>query len=157
MKTQSPSHWAKIDASNVVVSTIVADLDWINSGKSGNPDDWIEYTNGKGDGMPGPCGIGMTYSSDLGQFIPETPFASWVLNTTTMQWEAPVALPQEVFVVLGGPIGIQTTRKHYVWNESSTSWDVADTFMVPTGDNDDTSDNYIAPTRTQAEAEADGG
>jgi hypothetical protein len=59
--------------------------------------------------------------------------------------------------VLGGPIGIQTTRKHYTWNESSTSWDVADTFMVPTGDNDDTSDNYIAPTRTQAEAEADGG
>ena len=157
MNEERPSLWAKIDSNNVVIETTCATRQWILSGKSGNPDDWIEYTNGKGDGLPGPCGIGATYSHDLNQFIIPAPYPSWVLNTQTLEWEAPIEKPQEVFVVLGGPIGIQTSYKVYEWNEETLSWVTNVEGILPTGDSDEESSNYIAPTRTQAEAEADGG
>jgi len=41
-------------------------------------------------------------------FIPLKPFASWVLNETTCNWEAPVTYP--------------TDGKQYNWNEKTTSW-----------------------------------
>ena len=157
MQEEKTPRWAKIDENGVVVQTIIASRARVQSGKEGNPDDWMEYTDGKGDGMRGPCGIGMTYSTDLDQFIMDPPYPSWILNTNTMEWEPPVEKPQDTFQVLGGPIGIQTTYKLYDWDENTTSWQVTLQSLVPTGDNDTGSDNYIAPTRTQAEAEADGG
>jgi hypothetical protein len=42
-------------------------------------------------------------------FIPPKPFASWVLNEATCQWEAPTPMP--------------TDDKRYTWNEETLSWD----------------------------------
>lgn len=39
------------------------------------------------------AGIDFTYDSDLDAFIPPKPFESWILNLTTCNWEAPVAIP----------------------------------------------------------------
>ena len=55
------------------------------------------------------AGIGFTYNAALDAFVPPKPFASWVLNNTTADWEAPVAMP--------------TDGKVYTWNESTLSWD----------------------------------
>lgn len=55
------------------------------------------------------AGIGFTYNEALDAFVPPKPFASWTLNNTTADWQAPVAMP--------------TDGKVYVWNESTLSWD----------------------------------
>lgn len=144
--------WAKVDSSTKkVVETVVANESWILSGKSGSPEQWIEYTNFKDD-MPGPCGIGMTYDSDLNQFIPDSPYPSWVFNLEKIEWEPPIPKPQEIFVVAGGPIGIQTTYKLYKWNESTISWEIYSESMTPSGgDSDPDSPYFIVPTRTEEE------
>ena len=56
------------------------------------------------------AGIGFTYDEDKDAFISPKPFASWLLNETTCQWEAPVALPD--------------TENRYNWNEETKQWDV---------------------------------
>ena len=56
------------------------------------------------------AGIGFTYDEDKDAFIPPKPYASWVLNETTCQWEAPVALPD--------------TENRYNWNEETQQWDL---------------------------------
>jgi hypothetical protein len=56
------------------------------------------------------AGIGMTYDEDRDAFIPKKPYNSWILNETTCQWEAPVALPD--------------TENRYNWNEINQNWDI---------------------------------
>ena len=58
------------------------------------------------------AGIGYTYDVDRDAFIPKKHFASWILNETTCQWEAPVAMPND--------------DNKYTWNETTTSWDLID-------------------------------
>ena len=58
------------------------------------------------------AGIGYKYNQTRDAFIPKKPFNSWILNETTCQWEAPVALPD--------------TENRYNWNEETTSWDLVD-------------------------------
>lgn len=55
------------------------------------------------------AGIGYTYDEDKDAFIPPKPFPSWVLNNTTLLWEAPVTYPQD--------------GKKYKWNELITNWE----------------------------------
>jgi hypothetical protein len=45
-------------------------------------------------------------------FISPQPFASWILNETTGQWEAPIPRPDD--------------ENLYVWNEETQSWDLVD-------------------------------
>jgi hypothetical protein len=54
------------------------------------------------------AGKGSTYDESRDAFIPIKPFASWVLNEDTCQWEAPVSRPLD---------------KAYMWNEENQSWD----------------------------------
>ena len=56
------------------------------------------------------AGIGMTYDEDRDFFIPKKTNPSWILNETTCQWEAPVALPD--------------TENRYNWNEETKQWDL---------------------------------
>jgi hypothetical protein len=55
------------------------------------------------------AGIGFTYDEDRDAFIPPKPFNSWILNETTCQWEAPVAMPND--------------NNLYHWNETNKSWE----------------------------------
>jgi hypothetical protein len=54
------------------------------------------------------AGLGYTYDPVLDAFIPPQPYPSWLLNTTTCQWQAPVPYPND--------------GKRYVWDETTQSW-----------------------------------
>ena len=57
------------------------------------------------------AGIGYSFdpvAQPNGAFIPPKPYPSWLLNTNTYQWEAPIPYPSE-----GGP---------YYWDEATQSW-----------------------------------
>ena len=60
------------------------------------------------------AGIGYTYDTSytindvVGVFYAPQPYASWILNTSTFLWEAPVPYPQD--------------GKQYTWDEETTSW-----------------------------------
>ena len=54
------------------------------------------------------AGIGYVYDPVLDAFIPPKPYPSWLLNTTTCQWEAPVPYPND--------------GKDYYWDEATLSW-----------------------------------
>ena len=56
------------------------------------------------------AGIGYTYDEDRDAFIAPKPYASWILNEQTCNWEAPVAMP--------------TDDNKYTWNEATVSWDI---------------------------------
>jgi len=56
------------------------------------------------------AGIGFTYDQTRDAFLPPQPFPSWTLNETTLQWEPPVAMPEDD----NGP---------YIWNEAQTDWE----------------------------------
>jgi hypothetical protein len=60
------------------------------------------------------AGLGYTYNTDIDAFVPPKPFASWLLNETTAQWEAPVAMPEDA--------GTGEPPKRYSWDEATTSW-----------------------------------
>ena len=40
-------------------------------------------------------------------------YSSWILNETTCDWEAPIEEPND--------------GNKYIWNESTTTWDILDT------------------------------
>ena len=111
------SHFAEVDSTNIVLRVIVAELDFINSGAVGDPAHWIQTsynTHGGVHALGGTplrknyAGIGYTYDVSRDAFIPPKPFASWVLNETTANWDAPVPMP--------------TDGKMYRWDESTIQW-----------------------------------
>ena len=56
------------------------------------------------------AGVGFTFDSAKDAFIPPKPHASWTLDESTCQWQAPVEIP--------------TDNQRYQWNESSGTWEV---------------------------------
>ena len=57
------------------------------------------------------AGVGFVFDATplpSGAFIPPKPYASWLLNTTTYRWQAPVPYP--------------TDGKAYYWDEETLSW-----------------------------------
>ena len=115
------AHFAKLDENNLVVAVHVVNnnellQDGIESESKGIQFliDWSGgYTNWKQTSYNGNirknyAGIGFTYDQDRDAFIAPQPFASWVLNEETCQWDAPVAMP--------------TDGQRYYWDEATTSW-----------------------------------
>ena len=60
------------------------------------------------------AGIGFTYDKTNDVFYGPQPYPSWVLNTSTWLWEAPVVMPTTIL-----PVG-----EFYVWDESTKSWSI---------------------------------
>jgi len=58
------------------------------------------------------AGIGYVYRQNLDAFVAPQPFPSWLLNTDSCQWCAPVPYPDD-----GGV---------YFWNEPTLSWALID-------------------------------
>lgn len=58
------------------------------------------------------AGIGYIYDVTLDAFVPAKPYPSWLLDTQSCLWQAPVPYP--------------TDGKDYIWNESTQSWDLVD-------------------------------
>jgi hypothetical protein len=116
------AHFAKLDENNVVTQVIVvgnrdtSDANGVEKEHIGAAfcerllgGTW-KQTSYNGTMRKRYAGIGFTYNADLDAFVPPKPYASWVLNNTTADWEAPVPMPTE-------------EGKSYVWNESTVSWD----------------------------------
>ena len=56
--------------------------------------------------------IGWNYNSELNKFYsPEPPFASWVFNETTSDWEAPTPRPED--------------ENFYIWSEENLAWELS--------------------------------
>ena len=102
------AHFAKI-LNGIVTQVIVAEKDFINSGKVGDEFLWVQ-TSYNGNFRKNYGGVGYSYDQTRDAFIAPKPYASWILNETTCLWEAPVAYPDD--------------GEKYVWNESTTNWDI---------------------------------
>ena len=64
--------------------------------------------------------IGYIYDEDRDAFIPKKPFASWILNEETCQWEAPIVRPE----LTQEQIDAVDRKTYYIWNDEDQSWDL---------------------------------
>ena len=117
------AHFAKIGLNNVVTEVLViANRETMDA--QGNEQEsigieflktltghetWIQ-TSYNGNIRKNYASIGYTYDAQRDAFISPKPFASWTLNETTCQWDAPTPKPND--------------DKQYYWNESTISWDI---------------------------------
>jgi hypothetical protein len=127
------SYFARVltitNGKGIVDDVIAADQSFINSGAVGNASLWWQTSyNTHGnvhygqDGQPDGgialranyAGIGYTLDTTVvqngvtGVFYAPQPYPSWILNTQTYLWEAPVPYPKS-----GGS---------YEWDEATQSW-----------------------------------
>ena len=117
------SHFAKV-IDGIVETVHVVDQDFIDSGKLGDPDNWIQTSyNTRGGIHYAPnsntpdggvalrknyAGKGHTYDQARDAFIAPQPFPSWLLNEDTCLWDAPIPEPDD--------------GKRYHWGEDTVSW-----------------------------------
>lgn len=114
------AHFCELDENNVVKRVIVvankdtADADGNEKESIGVAfcqkllgGNWVQ-TSYNGSIRKNYAGIGYTYDVALDAFVPPKPYPSWVLNSDTAQWDAPVPMP--------------TDGKKYSWDEASQSW-----------------------------------
>ena len=107
------AHFAEIDGDNLVTRVLVVPDEQENRGNDylatdlGLGGTWVQ-TSYNARIRKNYAGIGYTFDSGRDAFIPPKPFASWVLNEETCNWDAPVARPED--------------DKMYTWDEATTSW-----------------------------------
>ena len=112
------AHFAELDANNVVTRVIVvgnkdtSDANGVEKEYIGKAfcerlygGNWVQ-TSYNGSIRKNYAGIGYTYNSDIDAFVPPKPYASWVLNNDTTQWEAPIPMPSD----------------EHDWDEETLSW-----------------------------------
>mgnify|MGYP003624754811 CR=1 FL=1 len=118
-------HYAKV-SNGIVEDVIVAKADFIATYTYTTPVKWVKTsyntrggvhhdpnTGSPDDGTPirkNYAGIGDTYDAVRDAFYQPQPYPSWNLNETSCLWEPPIAMPDD--------------GQGYVWNETTTSWDV---------------------------------
>jgi hypothetical protein len=110
------AHYALIDSNNIVVQVItgvdenLVQIDLDNTEVGGSSEAWEQFYSSRPwfEGLTckrtsynrniraNYAGIGYTYDPDFDVFIAPRPYPSWKLNYTTYQWEAPVAMPEEI-------------------------------------------------------------
>jgi hypothetical protein len=114
------AHFAQLDENNTVIQVIVvgnkdtSDANGVEKESIGIAfcerlfgGNW-KQTSYNGKIRKNYAGIGYTYNADIDAFVPPKPYASWVLNTETANWDAPVPMPED--------------GKMYSWDEATTSW-----------------------------------
>jgi len=116
------AHFAQIDENNVVISVVVVNnaelLDEHGAEQEQKGIDFlVQWSNGytnwrqtsyNANFRKNYAGIGYIYRQDIDAFIPHQPYASWVLDEATAQWNAPVAYPDD--------------GHSYRWNEDNLEW-----------------------------------
>jgi hypothetical protein len=119
------AHFAKI-LDGKVTQIIVADFEFFNTFVDSSPGTWLQTSYNTRGGVhyvpdsntpsedqsnalrANYAGIGYTYDQVNDVFYAPQPYPSWILNTQTYLWEAPVPMPKT-----GGP---------YSWDEATQSW-----------------------------------
>ena len=71
------------------------------------------------------AGIGYEWDEDNQIFWPKKPYASWVKDTATAQWKAPIDKP-ELTAEQVSQNEAKTNNWVYEWNEANQSWDLTD-------------------------------
>lgn len=112
------SHFAKLDADNVVIFvTVGRDEDEENelTARTGDVYKRTSYNTYANQHRLGGtpfrknyAGIGYTYDAQRDAFIPPKPYNSWTLDEDTCLWQPPVARPVD--------------DNMYDWDEESLSW-----------------------------------
>jgi len=129
------AHFAKLGKGNIVERVAVVSNDIATTEQAGmdflnnlhqSRDVWKQtsYNTINGEHLLGGtpfrknyAGKGYTYDQTRDAFIPPKPFASWTLNETTCQWEAPVAKPELTEEQINN-------NNYYYWNEETQQWDL---------------------------------
>jgi hypothetical protein len=121
------AHFAEINDSNIVQRVIVvSNSDTPNEAAGiafckallGSDTNWVQ-TSYHHNIRCRYAAKGMKYDATNDVFYEQQPYASWTLNTSTWEWEAPVALPDDAnFDDPGHPTEIIT----YTWDEDTRSW-----------------------------------
>jgi hypothetical protein len=128
------AHYARININtNIVEKVIVAEDDLINTFPDANR--WIKtsYNTHGGihydpiTGNPSEdqskalrknfASVGYTYDQTKDAFIPPKEYASWTLNETTCNWEAPIPRPELTQEQIDN-------NNYYKWNEENQTWDL---------------------------------
>lgn len=109
------AHYAFLDENNIVTEVIVG-IDETELIEGKEPEVWYSEFRGQrcirtsynSNIRKNYAGIGYSYSEELDAFIAPKPFASWVLNEETAQWEAPIEYPTDGVI--------------YEWDEKALDW-----------------------------------
>ena len=110
-------HFAKVN-NGIVEQVIVAEPEFFDTFVDSSPGQWIQTSYNTHGGVhvlggtplrKNYAGIGYTYDTQRDAFIPPKPYASWILNEDTCQWEAPAPYPND--------------GSFYTWNETNQTWD----------------------------------
>lgn len=104
------SHWAEIDENNIVLRVLVGNNNEADEGEAfmnSLGGRWVK-TSYNGTIRKNFAGIGDSYNEELDAFVAQQPFPSWILNSETAQWEAPIPYPTDGIV--------------YIWDEETTEW-----------------------------------
>jgi hypothetical protein len=122
------AHFAKLDENNNVLAVHVVNNDVITIDGNESEQAGIDFltqlhghtlwkqTSYNGTFRKNYAGIGFNYDLSRDAFIAPKPWASWTLNETTCQWEAPVPYP-----TVGVEIG-HADYKSYGWFEPNQEW-----------------------------------
>jgi hypothetical protein len=108
------AHFAEVDENGVVQRVLVVPDEQEHRGHEFLANDlglggtWVQ-TSYNARIRKNYAGIGMIYDADRDAFRTPQPFASWILNEDTCQWEAPVPYPTDGVI--------------YSWNEETTDWE----------------------------------
>jgi hypothetical protein len=118
------AHFAKLDENNQVIEVIVVINEVIIDEKGneseelgisfckqlfGEDTNWIQASYNGNIRKRYPA-IGDTYNETLDAFIIPKPYSSWILNTETCDWEAPVPQPEV------------SQDQFAEWNEDNIEW-----------------------------------
>jgi len=118
------AHFAKLDENNIVIevnvvnNNVLLDENGIEQESlginflikwSGGHTNWKQTSYNK-NFRGNYAGIGYTYDATLDAFIPPKPFASWILNLSTYDWDPPIPVPEP------------TDTINYEWDEVNQVW-----------------------------------
>lgn len=125
------SQFAQIDENNIVQRVLVIDQAEIDTGNWGDPASFVQTSYNTRGGIyyipnthtPDPdqskafrknfAGIDYTWlpnGPDGAGFVPPKPYPSWIMNSFSYLWEAPVPMP------------VPNNPPYYVWDEATLSW-----------------------------------
>ena len=125
------AHFAQINDQDIVQQVLVIDQAEIDTGNWGDPASWIQTSYNTRGGVyyipntdtPDPdqskalrknyAGIGYVYLANGPEgegFVPPSPYPSWVMNSFSYLWEAPVPMP------------VPNNPPAYEWDEATVSW-----------------------------------
>lgn len=100
------AHFAELNSDNIVTRVLVLDNDMITVDGAEVESQGVQIltdlhggtwrqTSYNASFRKNFAAIGYEYDEDLDAFIPLKPYDSWVLNTSTCQWDAPVEHPDD--------------------------------------------------------------